>query len=374
MIRNKLLVAGCRLLVVLFLGLHAPRGGGMENNVIPELSDAGVAQSQIDVLVGFYSDAQKRIREMVLHPKGMTQSAQEFRQARAAQQIAQIQTLLSGLGRETNAWVSKAVPQAFKDGIALANKQAREAGVGDRVSGIQGSFSLIDSGALRVIAHDIAADLNKAASSLGQTAGKILRQTAQIGLDEKKIDTIIAGGIIEGTPRETIRSLRDELVKVHEGGLVKVIDKNGDPIIYDARDYASMVVRTKTRQATVVARHQRLQQLDLDLVAIIGRISKYFCTAYLGEVYSLSGKSTKYPAYSSLPGGGPPFHPNCSKSTRPFIEELASDQQLANAEGGDDQEKMLDISPADAQRRFKDLQIESPVKARYGTTEKKLFG
>jgi hypothetical protein len=91
-------------------------------------------------------------------------------------------------------------------------------------------------------------------------------------------------------------------------------------------------------------------------------------------VFSLSGKSDKYPAYAELPGGGPPFHPNCSKSTRPFIEDLASSKQLDQADGLDDADKLLGMKPAEAQRTFKDLQIYDQQKDRYATTAKKLFG
>jgi hypothetical protein len=106
----------------------------------------------------------------------------------------------------------------------------------------------------------------------------------------------------------------------------------------------------------------------------VGLVSTHFCTAFLGQVFSLSGKSDKYPAYSELPGGGPPFHPNCSKSTRPFVEELASPAQLEQAEGLDDADKLLGDDPARAQRKFRDLQIHTQQKDRYSTTAQKLFG
>jgi hypothetical protein len=158
------------------------------------------------------------------------------------------------------------------------------------------------------------------------------------------------------------------------GDRVSIIDKNGDPMEFGVGHYADMVARTKTRQATVTARHGRLEELGLDLVSIVGRVSQYFCTAFLGQVFSLSGKSEKYPAYSELPGGGPPFHPNCSKSTRPFVEELADERQMAAAEPLEDAGTLLGMDVSRAQRAFKDLQLHAQVKDRYAMTEKKLFG
>jgi hypothetical protein len=163
-----------------------------------------------------------------------------------------------------------------------------------------------------------------------------LRTIAEQGLGREKLNRILAGGVIEGAPVETIRTLRDELSKIH-GETVPIVDKNGDTINYAAKDYAEMVARTQTRQATTIARHERLESNGVDLVSIVGRVSTNFCTAFLGQVFSLSGKSDKYPALSSLPGGAgpyppPPFHPHCSKSTRP-VRRLPGQRQAAARRG-----------------------------------------
>lgn len=363
--------------------------------MLPELSESGVPQSQVQVLLRLFADSQARLKAIVLHPPGKTEAAKAYNLARASEQLRQIDQILLQLKAGSLAWANQAVPDAYRDGIALAEKQAREAVLGahpgargpvlgaGKTSDLQppvsspqfpaASFQLIDRRTAEVFARDIYLDLAKASDSIAANAKKALRDTRQEGLSEVEINRILAGGAIEGKPRQTIKSLREALEKVH-GQQVTIIGKSGNPITFDTKYYASMVARTKTRQATVVARHDRLQQLGCDLVSIVGLISKNFCTAYLGQVYSLSGSSDKYPALSSLPGGGPPFHPNCSKSTRPFIEELASEKQLDLAEGDDDQDKMLNIDPATAQRRFKDLQLEPQVRANYASTATRLFG
>jgi Phage minor capsid protein 2 len=340
--------------------------------MVPILSNSGVPQDHVEELVRTYRAAQERLKAIVLNPPGGTAKAATFNQARAATQLAQIERILAALKQEAATWVGQAIPQAFADGIARADTQAREAGVSPADSAFKGSFSLVDHGTIDVFARDTYHDLAKAAGSMADRAKRMLRATRQEGLSETDINRILAGGVIEGMPAETIRTLREELRKVH-GNEVQVIDKNGSPINFEVGYYASMVARTKTREATVKSRHGRLQKLGLDLVEIIGRVSKNFCTAYLGQVFSLSGTSGKYQAYASLPGGGPPFHPNCTKSTRPFVESLASEKELDDAEGDDDQEKMLNIDQSTAQRRFKDLQLHQQVKERYANTAAKLF-
>lgn len=343
----------------------------------PELFDSGAPRSQTAILASIFVDAQKRMADEVLKPKGRTQGSREFRQARAASQIVQVDKILRDLKQGTASWLSQdaSLLKPVHEARQRADRQAEEAGV--RVeSALSGSFDRVNARTAAVFARQIAADLagpDGAAERMAERSKRLLRETAQVGLDESQINRVLAGGLIEGKPVETIRRLREELRAVH-GGTVTITDKNGDPREFDVGRYAEMVARTQTRQATVVARHERLGELGMDLVVIVGRVSQYFCTAFLGQAFSLSGKHPRYPAYASLPGGGPPFHPNCSKSTRPFVEELAEPQQLADAEPLGDARKLLGMDTSKAQRSFKDLQLHAQVKDRYATTEKRLFG
>lgn len=338
-----------------------------------ELFDSGVPHTQSELLASIYGDAAQRLKQMVLHPVGSTQSGQDFRQARAAGLVNQVEKIRQSLNQQAGLWVGKNLPQAFMQGKRRADQQAREAGIQPKEGQpLGGSFSLVDQRAVIVLARETLVDLNKASGAMADRATRLIRTTAQRGLAEKDIDSIISRGIILGDPRAAVADLRKELIAVH-GETVPIVDKNGDTINFEAKHYAELVVRTKTRAATVIARHERLQEVGIDLVAIVGRISKNFCTAFLGQVFSLSGKSDKYPAYASLPGGGPPFHPFCSKSTRPFVAELASKKELEQADGVDDADKLLEMKPDQAQRAFQDLQIYQQQKDRYATTEKKLF-
>lgn len=318
-----------------------------------------MAQTADQILAGYYANAATRLREMILHPYGKSDTARTFNLQRASQLFGQIRDLQTGLKVQAARVTGKAMTTAFNIGSADAVRQAVEWGVLNTDDPtLRGSFSVVDSAAVQLVARDAAADLYSAADSMADNATRILRKTAQLELNEREINRIIAGGIIEGKPIDAIRSLEAELVKVNDGRIV-----TAGAMTFDARYYAEMVIRTKTREAVTEARHERLGWIGIDLVSIVGRVSDSWCTGFLGMVFSVSGNHPKYPPLSSVPG--PPFHPNCSKGTRAFVEELASPAQIVAADGVSDAHQLLGLSPANAQRTFKDLQLRQQVTEQY---------
>ncbi|MCC6679877.1 MAG: hypothetical protein IT445_03145, partial [Phycisphaeraceae bacterium] len=281
-------------------------------------------------LVKRYEASAARLREQVLNPPGNSSRSQQWNRTRAAQILAQVDREITRLKQQATQWTGPALEQSMRKGIATADRQARQAGVVNDGSPLRGTFSIVDRGAAEVLARDTVGDLIKAADSMKKQAANVLHRMAAEGVSNADVNAILTGGIIEGKPLQAIRELREALRKVH-GGKVTITDKNGDPMEFPVGYYAKLVAVTKTREATCKARHARLADRGIDLVKVIGRVSTNFCTAYLNKVFSISGTHKKYPSLDTLPGGGPPFHPQCSKSTAPFIEELADPEDLAAA-------------------------------------------
>src|SRR5205814_1004202 len=143
---------------------------------------------------------------------------------------------------------------ALSDGATMAKSDFTSTGVPDPVAAQLASYFKDATARLKkVVLHPPG----------GTQASREFRQAWAAN----QINKILAGGVIEGRPLDTIRRLKAELEEIH-GETVEVNGKN-----FDVGYYAEMVARTKTRQATVVARHERLGDLGLDLVAIIGRLS-----------------------------------------------------------------------------------------------------
>jgi hypothetical protein len=349
---------------------------------MPQFSDSGVPHEQSKILADLFATAAKDVKKIVLHPPGKTASSQSFAQARAGQQLLELERIRQQLKLGTASWLSdrgnkeSPLTKLAKEARKRAEAQAIEAGIRPAGGILQGSFAQIDTGAVAVIARTIYADLGgKAANSLVDRGQKIVRATAQQALDEKDINKLVAHGIILGQPTQTIKALTEDLRAV-SGETVQLINVNGEPMEFDVRSYAETVVRTKTREAEQAARHERLVELGIDLVMIIGRVSDNWCTQFLGQIFSLSGNDDRYPALASLPSD-PPFHPRCSKSTRAIVADLTSAKVLSLAEPTEDTQRAIAMAAEAStpqekravfntlQKQFRDTQMKQQAQARY---------
>jgi len=320
-------------------------------------------------LVQQYEASARRLREQIISPPGKSPGAQTWNQNRATQILAQVEREIAALKKQATAWTGTALSGAVKRGVNVADRQVEAVIPQPPDSPFKGKgvFSVVDHGALKVLAKDTVGDLHKAADALRGQAANVLHHMAATGVSNAEVNTILTGGIIEGKPVQAIRELREALKKVH-GEKVTITDKNGQPMEFETGYYARMVAVTKTRAAVCTARHARLQERGIDLVVVIGRQSANFCTAYMDKVFSISGASDTYPPLSSLPSGGPPFHPNCSKGTAPFIEALADPEEIAAGLPDPDTDKLLNVRDrTELQRRYEALRLQPVVRARAAT-------
>jgi hypothetical protein len=181
--------------------------------------------------------------------------------------------------------------------------------------------------------------------------------------------------VIEGAPVETIRTLKKELVAMH-GETVPIVDKNGDTIEFDAKYYAEMVARTKTRGgddgAARALAGERLRP-GRDHRPPQRRTS---APAFLGQVFSLSGKSDKYPALLTLPRAAyPAAVPSALLQEHAPVRRLPGQREAAaQAETLPDAEKLLGMDTSKAQRAFKDLQIHQQIGSLQDDGEGSCFG
>lgn len=347
-------VAVWALLALLLAPL--PKGTAMDIHD----QERGLPASVIAEQVRLYDDAAQRINQTLARAIArLADAAPDSREAytagqqtiRAAQMQAEIDGILRRLGR-TSSGLDEATATAVRRAIAEGESQLRELGLKptERIGGVAGpSFGLVDRGAVEAIAadtvakasSDIAGSMARALQHQGRAAGDLFRRLSQATLadgrsllTESATNRAIARGLITGNPREALGAMR-EIFRDPNAPEVESYRRLGNKIIavgaadMSVRAYASLVVRTRTREATIAARHERLGASGISLVQISGRVSENFCTAFIGLVCSLSGAQVidgvRYPSIGDLPGGGPPFHPNCTKGTAAYVPDLVSD-------------------------------------------------
>jgi hypothetical protein len=299
----------------------------------------------------------RAVRELGENPD---RRASQWRQMRAAMLARQVEDRLARLGEAPRQLLRSAGVVAVEAAVRRGEAEVRDLGLGDRTVLGSGSvgFTNVDDDAVRRIAEDSAFRAADAADGAvkaaidqhGRRAIQVFRSLSDSAitaerLGERQVNQAVARGLISGDPKVTDRAIR-ELFRGATGlSEADSYRKLGNQIVQvgnatlSVRSYAATVTRTRMREATVAGRHQRLGTLGVNLVQITGRVSDNFCTDYLGLVCSLDGSSGEvdgitYVPIGSLPGGGPPFHPNCSKGTVAFIAELVSEARLRFARAG----------------------------------------
>lgn len=283
-------------------------------------------------------DLGKAIMQLADSPENNSAS---FRAGRAAELLAQINTRLRAAQAAGVEGVQITATDAYRLGLRQAVTQADKLGLKEvrSAAGARPSFSVIDQQAVALVATDSAARMIRGLRDHGQRAERVFRSLSAGPLSDREVEVnrAIGRGLVTGDPVATDRAIRDLFRdETLTGERAESYRKIGAKQITvgnwtgPVRTYAETVQRTRMREATVKARHNRLQELGreigvpLDLVQITGRVSVNFCTRFIGLVCSLSGARDGYPALADLPGGGPPFHPRCSKGTTAYVPELVS--------------------------------------------------
>jgi len=254
-------------------------------------------------IVDVYADTLRRLKD-VLAGEDFTKASKR----RAAEKIQDIQRLIKELRRENIAWCEQYIPDAYKVGMYQDEKLLK------RYKGNEYSaqFSTLHKEAAMVAAEGAVADFNAIANGMEQTFVGYIRRAQYTGA-KQAIAREIAGGIVEGASRQTVSNrLVEELRKKAVNGIITVGRAN-----LNVNAYADMLARTVTRAARTEGTLNRAKEYGLDLVIISNTGAVDFCTIFEDQIFSLSGKSKRYPKLVHRP----PLHPNCySGDTEVYTE------------------------------------------------------
>lgn len=264
-----------------------------------------------------------------------------FRAARAASLKVSVERRLRELRASTAPLARKAAEESVQLGVRQGAEEVRRIGLRAPRGGVNFALGEFDERAVEIAARDMQARLDGAALDHATRAQRVFRAISGGPLfgRDNAVTEAIAGGIISGDYREVREQVRSLLNEATGGDAEDSYRKVGNRQIQvgglttNIRHYTEMLVITRTREATVASRHERLRTNGIGLVQITGRVSVNFCTRFLGMVFALDEASRvvdgrTYPLLSSLQRKGPPFHVQCSKGTAAFVPELVSPRRV----------------------------------------------
>ena len=319
------------------------------NQILQDVEDHAIKR-----LVGLYRTAVLSLSEDLV--AGIDLNLQGRSRTFALIQNA-LQTLRE-LDRTTEAWALRHIPQVYRATQLGTSRQLAKFGLLRSDVKVSLASVVINRTAIEALVLDPASGfvglLRRATKEVKdriktiQTQAKVLRQQQRV-INE----TIARVGILEGANLNEVRdAIVDELVSakkatdlvwrpgVRSAGPTSILANMADlpfvkiPLAAGGErhlrldDYANLVARTKTRQAVTLARRAKLLEHDQPLVRVTLNkpLTDDACWLYIGKVFALTEAASRefgVPHVNQLPGGGTPFHPNCTHNEMGFFIEAA---------------------------------------------------
>ena len=261
---------------------------------------------KVDQLTSIY----KSVQESLISKLGAIDLTQ-FQRYRTEALLKETRTILKGLNSSAAAWAKDTMPQAYTRGFDLSSEMLKNI----NVTRVTDFGAQIHTSAVDVLMDDTTIQLLNANQSIGRNIQMYIRRTQQVILQDLEISKMIAEGVIRGEP---LRATKDRLLvamrkNIGEGKLISI---NGRQ--YQPDKYATLIARTRTREATSQGSINTALQYDVDLMQISAHSDSCpYCLQFQGNVYSISGNTRGFPILDEYP----PYHPNCfDKDTEVYTE------------------------------------------------------
>jgi hypothetical protein len=263
-------------------------------------------KKQIQELRAIYYAAQKSLVDK-LKQLDIT----DFQKSRSEALLGQINQIIRGLDVKAYAWAKNSLPQSYERGIDFAAERLKALGVTRFVS----YDAQVHTSATSILVDDVTVELLTANKTMEGFLSRYIRQSQQRILEDKAIDRMIAQGVVEGQTRRAVsdRILQELRAKIGEEKFLVINGRN-----YRPENYAELIARTRTREATSQGTINTALRYGVDLVQwdVHSEICEY-CQQYAGRVYSLSGADNDFPQLTEKP----PLHPNCKCIITPITRE-----------------------------------------------------
>ena len=262
-------------------------------------------RTQIGQLQAVYSASQAKLRAL------LRTILTDFQRIRAEAILKQVNQIVASLNTQVYRWAKNSLPQAYERGIDLAAERLSALGVTRFVK----YDAEIHTAAVNVLVDDVTIELLMANDSISKYFNRVIRQTQQRLIEDAEISRQIAEGLIQGEARKTVS---DAILKTlrQQMGNEQFIVINGRN--YRPDSYASLIARTRTREATSQGTINTSLRYGVDLVQWDSHFEPCeYCQQFSGRVFSISGNDDRFPELTERP----PLHPNCKCVITPITRE-----------------------------------------------------
>lgn len=262
-------------------------------------------KAQILQISGQLARAYQRAEVEILEQLLSAQTS-DWKRAFLQQRLEQIRAILTELGQTEADWRQMHLRKLYQAGIRDADRMLQTA---RGVRPPPPELAAIHKQSIEIIAEQMAISLGSARATIGRQVEDLFRKGALGAIQAEQT----GGGTALDAAKRMIQTWERQ-------GVTAFVDASGTR--WDLSTYAEMVSRTTTREATDQALYNRLNERGHDLVEITrhaGECDKcQEALNSLGTVFSLSGRSDRYPSLDEAEEIGL-FHPNCVHRPTPYV-------------------------------------------------------
>lgn len=225
--------------------------------------------------------------------------ATDYGQARRAEQLVQINAILTDLGKFTGEWTDTNLPSAYQRGTTDLLTDLAQLKVGIKETS---TMSTIDKRAVAAMISETSEAFAVSLTTISKNASRALSDAVKAAIQDD-----LAQGRILG---ETRRQVSDRIAaNLKRDGITALTDAGGRT--WSLSRYGEMLARTKMVEARNTGLANKMVANGYDLVEVSTHMSAHRdCAIYEGKILSLTGKSSGYPTLDTAKGNGL-LHPNC---------------------------------------------------------------
>jgi hypothetical protein len=262
-----------------------------------------VNEADIARLTRLYQEAYTKIVSELTNSTG-------FGVARRKQLLAEIESILTSLGVDVEAYIAKAIPEYYKSGAKTAVEELREFGADFEVSS---GFNKLHQEAIQALVSETQDSFLTSMDGVARDAKVLLGKSVRDMLTARMAEGVVTGKTLKEVQKTMIGGLEQK-------GLTALTDKGGKT--WELDRYTEMLIRTKAVEARNRGVANRLAENGYDLVKVTTHYTDDpICAVWEGKILSLTGNTPGYPTVAEAEADGL-FHPNCKHAINAYIPAL----------------------------------------------------